>query len=312
MISEFEYKPLRYFSITFAATFILWFIGAYMSFQEDSNGLHMVFLLAGLVAPFLISLAMIFGSGRPDLKRDFIDRLINPRRIRPASLPSFIFIMPLSVAASILISLQFGGSVSQFQLAEGFSFSSGFVPVLLLLVLAATFEELGWRGYAFDSLQSRYSFFMASLIFSVLWSLWHFPLVFVKDSYQYEIFNENILFGLNFFVSIVPMGIIISWICIKNRKSVLAAILFHFIINMSQEALEISQVTKCIQTVVLLLTAGVIIAMEKELFFSKGHLAGVMNRQRRTRGHAPATSAGQWGRRLEGSPAKVEGGVMLK
>lgn len=277
MISEFKYKPLRYFFITFAATFILWFIGAYMSFQADSNGLHMVFLLAGLAAPFLISLVMILGSDRPDLKREFIDRLINPRRIRLTTLPAFIFIMPLSVAASILISLQFGGSMSQFQLAEGFSFSSGFVPVLLLLALAATFEELGWRGYAFDSLQSRYTFFTASLVFSVLWSLWHFPLIFVKDSYQYEIFNENIWFGLNFFVSIIPMGIIISWICIKNGKSVMAAILFHFIINMSQEALEISQATKCIQTVVLSLAAGAIIAMEKEMFFSKSPALAEVN-----------------------------------
>jgi membrane protease YdiL (CAAX protease family) len=273
MISGFKYKPLRYFSITFAATFILWFIGAYMSFQEDANGSHMVFLLAGLVAPFLISLVMIYGSGRQDLKKDFINRLIDPRRIRLKTLPAFIFIMPLSVAASIVISLLFGESLSQFQFAEGFSFSSGFVPVLLLLALAATFEELGWRGYAFDSLQSRYTFFTASLAFSVLWSLWHFPLIFVKDSYQYEIFNENIWFGLNFFVSIIPMGVIISWICIKNRKSVLAAIVFHFIINMSQEALDISPLTKCIQTVVLLLAAGAIIAMEKELFFSNFPLA---------------------------------------
>lgn len=269
MISEFKYKPLRYFSITFSATFILWFIGAYMSFQEDLNGLHIVFLLAGLMAPFIISLVMIFSSGRSDLKKDFINRLIDPRRIRLKTLPVFIFIMPLSVAASIVISLLFGESLSQFQFSDGFSFSSGFVPVLLLLVLAATFEELGWRGYAFDSLQSRHNFFMASLIFSVLWSLWHFPLIFVKDSYQYEIFDENLWFGINFFVSIIPMGIIISWICIKNRKSVLAAIAFHFIINMSQEALDISSLTKCIQTFVLLLAAGVIIVMEKELFFSK-------------------------------------------
>ncbi len=276
MISEFKYKPLRYFSITFSATFILWFIGAYMSFQEDANGSHMVFLLAGLVAPFLISLVMIFGSGRSDLKKDFVNRLIDPRRMRLKTLPAFIFIMPLSVAASIVLSLLFGESLSQFQFAEGFSFSSGFVPVLLLLVLAATFEELGWRGYAFDSLQSRYNFFIASLAFSVLWSSWHFPLIFVKDSYQYEIFNQNIWFGLNFFVSIIPMGVIISWICIKNGKSVLAAIAFHFIINMSQEALDISPLTKCIQTVVLLLAAGAIIAMEKELFFSKAPVqAGV-------------------------------------
>jgi hypothetical protein len=162
--------------------------------------------------------------------------------------------------------------MAQFGVAEGFSFSSGFVPVLLLLLLAAGFEELGWRGYAFDSLQSRYTYFTASLIFGILWSLWHFPLVFVNNSYQYEIIRESIWYGLNFFVSIVPMGMLISWICIKNRKSIIAAIVFHFIVNLSQEILDISQTTKCIETGVLIIAVAAIIAYDREMFFSREHL----------------------------------------
>ena len=68
------------------------------------------------------------------------------------------------------------------------------------------------------------------------------------------------------------MGVIISWFCIKNKKSVLAAILFHFIINISQEILAITQMTKCIETVILIVVALVIIALDKEMFFSKEHL----------------------------------------
>jgi membrane protease YdiL (CAAX protease family) len=273
MISDYNYKPIFYFSMTFLATYVLWFAGAYVSFQENISSLTYLFMLPGLMAPFLISVVMIGRSKNSDLKSDFVNRLFNLRLIQPKMLPVFILIMPFSVLASIIISLSFGESISQFQLSEGFSFSSGFVPVLLLLLLAATFEELGWRGYAFDSLQSRYNYLTASIIFSLLWSLWHFPLIFVKDSYQYEIFHQNIWFGVNFFVSIIPMGIIISWICLKNGKSVIAAIVFHFIINMSQEILEITQTTKCIQTVVLIIMVVVIATMEKEMFFSKDHLS---------------------------------------
>jgi len=272
MISNYNYKPIFYFFMTFLSTYALWFAGAYVSFQEDISHLYMLLMLPGLMAPFLISIVMIWTSKNSKLQKDFVNRLVNPRLIQLKMLPAFLFIMPLSILASIAISLLFGESISQFQIAEGFSFSSGFVPVLLLLLLAATFEELGWRGYAFDSLQSRYNYLTASIIFSLLWSLWHFPLIFVKNSYQYEIFHQNIWFGVNFFVSIIPLGIIISWICLKNRKSVIAAIVFHFIINMSQEILEISQTTKCIQTAVLILVAAMIIAMEKEIFFSKAHL----------------------------------------
>ncbi|WP_135606817.1 MmRce1 family CPBP family CAAX prenyl protease [Methanococcoides sp. NM1] len=273
MISNYKYKPLFYFSMMFLATFALLFVGAYVSFLDDKSGLYMIFLLLGLMAPFLISLVMIFASKNSDLKKDFINRLINPRLIQLKMLPAILLIMPISVVASIFLSLPFGGSISQFQFSEGFSFSSGFVPVLLLLVLAAGLEELGWRGYAFDSLQSRYTYFKASIIFGILWSVWHFPLIFVNNSYQYEIFHQNIWFAVNFFVSIIPMGVLISWICIKNGKSIPAAILFHFLVNISQEMLNISQTTKCIETVVLIVVAAVIIALDKEMFFSKDHLA---------------------------------------
>ncbi len=276
MIPNYKYKPGIYYAATFIITYILWFAGAYVSFQDDS-GMYMLLMLPGLMAPFLISLVMIFVSKNSDLVKDFVNRLINLRLIEPKMLPTFFLIMPLSVLVSIFLSLPFGGSVSQFQLAEYFSFSAGFVPVLLLLILAASFEELGWRGYAFDSLQSRHTYFKASLIFSVLWSLWHFPMIFVNNSYQYEIFHENIWYGVNFFVSIIPMGMIISWICIKNGKSIPAAILFHLLTNLSQEVLNISQTTKCIQTFVLLVFAAAIIAYDKELFFSEKHLAAGAN-----------------------------------
>jgi hypothetical protein len=269
---SFRYRPVWYFSLTFLVTFALWFIGAYLSFRDDGSGLYYLVLLPGLLAPFLISLVFIFGSRNRAVKQDFLNRLLNPRLMRLDMLPAMLLLMPFAVLVSTLLSLLFGGSLEQLQLAEGFSFSSGFVPVLLLLIMAATFEELGWRGYAFDSLESRYTYLTASIIFGVLWSLWHFPLVFVHNSYQYEIFQENIWYGINFFVSIVPMGIIISWFCIKNGKSVIAAILFHFVINMSQEALNITQTTKCIETGVLALIAIAIIAYDRELFFSKAHL----------------------------------------
>lgn len=276
MISNYKYKPLLYFSMTFLVTYALWFAGAYVSYQDES-GLYMLLMLPGLMAPFLISLVLILTSKNSDLKKDFVNRLINLRLIQPKMLPVFVLIMPLAVVISIFISLPFGESISQFQFGEGFSFSTGFVPVLFLLVLTASFEELGWRGYAFDSLQSKYNFFTSSIIFGILWSLWHFPLIFVKNSYQYEIFQENIWFGVNFFVSIIVMGVIISWIWIKNKKSVITAILFHFIVNISAEILEITQITKCIETVVLTVFVVAFIAIDKEMFFSKEHLTERVN-----------------------------------
>ncbi|MCC4765543.1 CPBP family intramembrane metalloprotease [Methanosarcina sp. DH1] len=269
MVSDYRYKPQVYFAATFIVTYAFWFAGAYLSFQDDKNGLYLLFTLLGLVVPFLISHFMIFTSKNSNLKREFINRLINLRLIKPRMLPLFFLIMPITVIISILLSLPFGGSISQFQLANGFSFSTGSIPVLIFLMLTACFEELGWRGYAFDSLQSRYTYFTASVIFSILWSLWHFPLIFVNHFYQYEIYHENIWYAVNFFVGIIPMGVFVSWVCIKNGKSIPAAILFHFIINIFQEALNMTQTTKCIETLVITVIIAIIIVLDKEMFFSK-------------------------------------------
>jgi hypothetical protein len=239
-----------------------------MSFIEKYQKLYMLLMIAGLAIPFLTSLWMTFTAKSPELKDEFLARLFNPRLIRVKMLPALFLLMPASVILSIILSMLVGESAAQFQLSDGFSFSSGFVPVLVLLMMTACFEELGWRGYAFDSLLSRHSFGAATIIFSVLWSLWHFPLIFVNESYQYIIFHENFWYGINFFVGIVPMGIILSWFCAKNNKSIIAAVFFHIVINMSQEALMITQTTKCIQTLVLTIFAIVIMYIDREMFFS--------------------------------------------
>lgn len=263
-----SYKAKEYFIYTFTLTTIFWSIGAYYSFKPN-NQFYILFLLIGLVVPFLLALFFISKDKNNSLKQEFISKFTNFKEIDLKLLPLFIFLMPFSVIVSILISLFFGESINQFNLSENFSFSTGVIPVLLLLLMAATFEELGWRGYAFESLEEKYNFFYASLIFSILWSLWHLPLSFVNNSYQYIVFQESIYHGLNFYLSIIPLGFIISWIWLKNARNIPMAIAFHYIINLSQEMFEITQTTKMIQSLVLVIIAMIIVVSQKELFFNK-------------------------------------------
>ncbi len=263
------YKPSQFFIITFVITWISWFLAAFFSYQSSGESLYILFLLPGLVAPFATALWMIQRSNSAVLKSDFKNRLFNLRLVRPISIIPMILIMPTAILISVGISLIFGGSIYQLQLAEGFSFSVGFVPVLIVLILAASFEELGWRSYAMESLNVRRNYFHATLVFAILWAAWHFPLFFIKGYYHNQIANENILFGINFMVSIIPTAFIISWLCRLNRGSILIAILFHFFINICQEALQITQTTKCIETIILFLVAAIIVLLNKTMFFEK-------------------------------------------
>ena len=262
------YNSKQYFTYTFILTALFWVIGAYFSF-EPNNQFYMVFLLLGLIVPFVMALIFIYKGKNGTLKKEFITKFTNFQDIDKKTLPYFLFLMPFSVVLSILISLLFGESSQQFTLSQNFSFSTGTIPVLLLLLMAATFEELGWRGYGFESLEQKHNFFYASLLFSILWSAWHIPLSFVNNSYQYVVFQESIFHGINFYLSIIPLGFIISWIWVKNARNIPMAIAFHYIINLSQEMFEITQTTKMIQTIVLTIIAILIIYNEQELFFNK-------------------------------------------
>lgn len=268
-IKSYTYKPLKFFFLTFLVTWISWFLSAYFSYSDNKEYIYVILMMPGLIAPFVIALWMIFSSKNKNLKQSFIKKLFNLKLIKLSSIPAILFIMPVAVVISILISTLFGQSINQLQLAEKFSFSAGFLPVLLVLFLAASFEELGWRSYAMDSLSVKHNYFKATLIFAILWAFWHLPLFFIKGYYHNELIRANIIFGVNFMVSILPLAFIISWVCRKNSGSIMAAVLFHFIINISQEALQITQITKCIETIVLIIIAAIIVILNMEMFFNK-------------------------------------------
>jgi len=263
MPTTFRYRPTLYFSAVFTTTTVLWVLAALIARSEGGRAIAVGLLLLGLMSPWLISMWLIRRSGDPVIQREHRQRLFDVQRIRPLALLAMCLLMPASVVLAITLSVPFGGSWEQLRLAEGFSFSIGAVPALLVLLLAAGFEELGWRGYAFDALQQRFHMTTATILFGVLWSLWHLPLVLVDGSYQQGLVAESPLYALNFFVGIVPMGVIISWVCLHHRKSILAAIVFHFVINLSQEALDITQATKCVQTLVLTGVAVVLLRRQR-------------------------------------------------
>jgi membrane protease YdiL (CAAX protease family) len=261
------YKPFKFFLITYLITWSSWFLAAYFSYQEGSESVYVLFMIPGLIAPSATALCLTVMTKNQDLKKNYLNKLINFRIIRPSTIPAMLLIVPVAIAISILISLSLGLSADQFNFSEGFSFSAGSVPALLVLFFAAIFEELGWRSYAMDSLQTKHNYFTATFIFAFLWAFWHFPLFFIKDYYHYNVLHENLWFAVNFIVSVFPMAFIIGWFCQRNRGSIIAAILFHFIINLSQEAWQIDQITKCIETGILIIIAIAIVLLNKEMFF---------------------------------------------
>ena len=263
------YKPVRYFLIMFLVTYLFEIIAAIVSRQPGGEGTFVSFLIPGMMAPAIVAVWMIRSSKSREMWKSFANRLFNLRLIKLGGFLAALLIVPAALVISALISIAFGGNPSQFQLADGISFSAGMLPTLMILILAAIFEEVGWRGYAMDSLNVNRTYFTTTLIFGGLWALWHLPLFFIQGTYQNEIVNENILYAINFFISIIPMAFIISWVWELNSRSITAVILFHFFFNLAQEALNVTQATKCIETVILIAFAVAVVSLNKRLFFGK-------------------------------------------
>ncbi|MGA0555317.1 CPBP family intramembrane glutamic endopeptidase [Larkinella sp. VNQ87] len=91
-------------------------------------------------------------------------------------------------------------------------------------------EETGWRGYALPRLQSRYSALTSTLLLTIGWAIWHWPLFFYVNS-GYHTMNMAGLFG--WLISLVTGAILFTWLFNSSRGSVLACALFHASMDMA-------------------------------------------------------------------------------
>jgi hypothetical protein len=91
--------------------------------------------------------------------------------------------------------------------------------------------------------------------------------VLVPGTYQHEFaMMDSKIFVANFFVSIIPAGIIANWLYYKNDRSVAAAILFHATLNAAAVLIAAGQVAKVIATLLYTAIAAALIIADFRLF----------------------------------------------
>ena len=97
--------------------------------------------------------------------------------------------------------------------------------ILPLLILGPLSEEIGWRGFALDRLQSRWNAMTSSLIIGVVWSFWHLPLFFMIGTSQHEL---GIPFA-GFLLSLTSSSVLYTWLHNRAGGSIWMAVFFHWI-----------------------------------------------------------------------------------
>jgi uncharacterized protein len=261
--------PLAFYLLATAIPWVLWFTAAWLSQQPDPSRLTLVVMaslgLAGLAAPAVVAIWFIRHDG---LTRDVLTRLVSPPGTPAWVWAAALLLLPGSLLVATAISVVFGYDVSQFQLQNGFSFTAGLLPAWIVLVLAPVLEELAWKTYGTDSVASRMSVLWTSLLFGVVWVLWHVPLGFIKGYYQAEVVEESLIHSLNYAVSLIPFVILMNWLYYRGGRSVLVAIVFHLAANFGNELFLTHPDTKVIQTALLLALSVVVVWRDRELFLT--------------------------------------------
>ncbi len=196
-------------------------------------------LLAGYGPALAAIIVALMAYGRQGL-RDLFGRLLRWRvgmqwYLIALFMPAFVTLLAIS------INRWTGGASPDFS-AAGFPFGPADTPlwqklIILFLVFTLGFdglgEEIGWRGFALPGLLERYSALVSSLILGALWAIWHFPYALTEGTFL----SEVPLYW--FFISLLALSIIYTWIFVNTKGSLLLPLLFHAAGNVTSNLLPI-------------------------------------------------------------------------
>ncbi len=274
-MEHYVYKPVRFYVTVFALTWGFWILA--ILFRDTP--LLFLFMLLGVVMPAATAVVTVLRSGNDMLISDLKRKLAGFYRIDPVFIIIPVLTFIVVVICSIATSVLFGGSMEQFSFTDGFSFSIGGTSALLTILIASVIEELGWRGYGEDAVGYYHTWFRESLIFGCVWACWHIPLFWVPGTYHYGLREMGALYMINFLVSAIPVDFLQTWVYVKNKRSMLATIIFHLFLNVMQEKIAMTPETKCIETVFVFVAAAIVVVTNKKLFFEKDHIGRLLEAQ---------------------------------
>jgi uncharacterized protein len=232
--SSFPVRPLTFFLLTFFFSWLIWIpldlshfgIGSLHVPEEISNIVRLLGVLMPGVAALLLT---AISSGRGAVRR-LLGRL-SIWRVGWKWWAAVILVQPVLLVLAGLVYNWIWGNPPVSILAVGPAV--GFVISIIFLALATFGEEIGWRGVALPSLQSRQSALKSSLILGFLWAAWHIPFWLLLDTYDQ--FGWGYL-TLNF-IFVLPMTFYITWFFNHSRSSLLLPIAFHLSFNILNTAL---------------------------------------------------------------------------
>ncbi len=224
--------PWVYLVLAYAIAWFFWIPVALTRQDYQSSPILVIVVLLGVFGPGIAGILMTYREEDKAGWRNFWRRVVDFRRIRHEWFALILLLFPSMHIIAIVINNWLGGSAPTFEFLNKITAQPIGVPVVILLYLIqAGAEELGWRGYMLDRVQAIWKPLGASLAVGVCHAFWHLPLFWVAGTNQIKMG-----FGLDFVLFVataLAASIFFTWCYNANRRSTLAVILFHTVGNLS-------------------------------------------------------------------------------
>ncbi|WP_417194969.1 CPBP family intramembrane glutamic endopeptidase [Bizionia sp.] len=261
-------KTLIFLLITIIWSWTFWVIGLnYLTdgINQESIGEFLIFFFTGLYGPTIsgIVTALIFDglNGVLNLfKKVFIWNIPFKYYLYIILLPIFFILIGIGIYKTFI------GDIGSFDITAFLS-----IPAVLWAGLYAgpLGEELGWRGFLLPELQKKHTNLKSAIIIGVIWFIWHIPLW--RAPFGTLVSGESISFlpVITYFIMLMCLSIIITWLVINSKGSVLVAILFHLSINAGIALLFFPELNvdfkkiHLISSIGMILFTGILIAKNK-------------------------------------------------
>ncbi len=229
-----RFRVLPFFALVLGWTWAFHVPFAAAGWSVDSFP-HNLLLLSGGLGPPLSAAFFVYRTQRPVYIREYLARIISVRRV-PLWAWLFVFSLPFAVSiAGMFVSAFSGAGVSRPVIVFDAAALADITPFyILLMLLAPLLEEVAWRGYGQDSLQSRFGLVSTSVILGLVWWVWHFPLFFMADTYQSGLGVGTPAFW-EFGAFIVATAFVMTWLFNVTHGSILVAVVYHFLLNVAGE-----------------------------------------------------------------------------
>ena len=251
-------KTYIFLSMTFIWSWSFWLIGLNHlteGITEEAIGKFLIFFFAGIYGPSVSALltTILFGGITGILtllKKLFIWKV-------PLKNYLFIILLPLFfVLIGIGLYSLFIGDIGSF---DSMAFLS--IPTILWAGFYAgpLGEELGWRGFLLPEFQKRFSNLKSAILIGVIWFVWHIPLFWAPFGTLVSGEAISALPVIAYFIMLNCLSIIITWLVLNSKGSVLIAILFHLSINAGIALLFFPELNMDFKKVHLLSSIGILL-----------------------------------------------------